>query len=75
MTNQTTESYCFGRYNRIEVVKAVESAWIVGLKVVNDSFLNDADWVVGLSACKHAVFGCVQLTIRCQGCRLQVSKL
>lgn len=47
------EAHCFGGYNRIKVIKAFESAWIIGFKVVNDSFLDDADWVVGLPACKH----------------------
>lgn len=52
---ETAETHCFGRHNRIKVIKASESAWIVSFKVVDDSFLYNADWVVGLPACKHGL--------------------
>lgn len=53
---QTSKAHCFGGYNRIKVIKAFKSAWIVGFKVVNDSFLDYADWVVRLPASKHDKF-------------------
>lgn len=67
--------YCFGRYNRIKVVKAFESAWIVGFEVVDDGFLYYADGVVWLPACMDAsmpLLWCLWLEMCCEDSPLQL---
>ena len=59
----------FGGHNRVQVIKACESPWVVNLKVLNNSLLDDADGMVWLPAampnlylhcsqrCRHSCIG------------------